>query len=204
MARGHGDRQLVLGQGGELERRRLRVRRPERRRAGDDRQVQRPRPQGAGQRGRRRLAQRDLELGRQRGQRARHEPRRGHGERAEPHRPRRRVRAGQLTRRGVELVQHARRPGEQARAGRGEHHALPAALEQAPAGHGLERRRLARDGRLCVAKGARGSRERAGLGNLAQHAQPGGREVVGHACSAWYACGILVLGMVGGRLPWRP
>ena len=106
--------------------------------------------------------------------------------------PARDVGAGELARGGVELVE---RPGRRARSSR-----APAGVRttpsrprsnSAPPGNRLERGDLPGDRRLRVAERARGGRERAGLGDLAQDAQAGGGEVASHAQYAWYLCIIL-------------
>ena len=134
------------------------------------------------------------------GQRLGHEPRGGGRERAESYRPGRELLAGQLAQRGVELVEDPHGAGQQARARWSQGDAVPAAVKQPPAGDGLERRHLARHRRLRVAEGLGGGRERAGLRDLAQDPQAGGRDVRGHASYAWYLCDILACSMPGPRL----
>jgi len=75
--------------------------------------------------------------------------------------------------------------GTQAGARRRQGDAAPAALEERTADDGLERRHLPGDRRLRVAERLRGGRERAGLRDLAQDPQPGGRELSRHALAAW-------------------
>ena len=181
MAGGDADDELALGQRGELQRGRLGVGWPERRRAREDGEVERAGAQRSGERGRRPLAQGDLQLAGQRRQGLGHEPRGRRRERAEPDRARRRLGAGGLAGRGVELVEDPDRARQQAPSGRGEGDPAPAAVEQPAAGDGLERGHLAGDGRLGVAQRACRGRERARLRDLAQDPQPGGGEVDCHA-----------------------
>ena len=131
--------------------------------------------------GRRPLAHGDDEVGRQRRQRPGQQPGRRGGEGPEAHRPGRRVRLGRVADGRVELVEHADRPREQPRAGRRQDDAVAPAFEQRPPGDRLERRHLPGDGRLRVPQRARGGRERARLRDLAQHPQPGRREIRSHA-----------------------
>jgi hypothetical protein len=69
---------------------------------------------------------------------------------------------------------------------------VPAAIKQAAAGDGLERRHLPRHGRLRVAEGVCRGREGARLRDLAQNPQPTRRKINTHAYYAWYLCIILV------------
>ena len=170
MARGDADDQVPLGERRELERGRLGVRWPERRRLGEDREVERARSQRAGERGRGALAQRDLELGGSGASAFGHEACRRGREGAEPHGADRRS-ARRLADGGVELVEDPDRARQQPGSRRGQTDAVAAAVEQSTAGDGLERRHLAGDGRLRVAERARRGRERAGLRDLAQDPQ---------------------------------
>ena len=113
MVGGDADGELALGERRQLECRGFGIRRAIGRDAGDDREIERARPQGTGERRGGRLAQGDLQLRGQGRKGLRHEPGRSGGERAEPDRPGGGLLAVQLAPQGVELVEDAGRAGQQ-------------------------------------------------------------------------------------------
>ncbi len=176
----NGHPQGTLGEGTHLQRGRLGVRRPERRRGAEQRQIERAGAQGADERGRAALPCGDGDPGMalaQGGERAWHQDGARAGEPAEADRAEIAGQAGQLACARVDLVDDHGRVAQHDPARRGQPDAVVAAFEEGRARGAFERGDLARDGGLRVAEGGGRRGERAALGHLAEHPQGGERGI---------------------------